>query len=97
VASNASQAVSVAGRVINTNGRGIRGVAVSLTDPSTGSILTTRTGQFGYFKFNDVAVGRSYTLTATPHRNYTITDNQRTLYINSELTDITFIGNTSVY
>jgi len=97
VASNASQAVSVAGRVINTNGRGIRGVAVSLTDPSTGSILATRTGQFGYFKFNDVTTGRNYVVTATPHRNYTIADNQRTLYITSELTDITFIGNTSVY
>ncbi len=51
-------AVSLGGRVLTDNGRGLANAVVSLTDES-GSILTRRTNSFGYFRFDDVRAGQT--------------------------------------
>lgn len=51
-------AVSVSGRVLTPDGRGLTNALVSLTD-TFGNTLTARTGSFGYYRFGDVAAGQT--------------------------------------
>ncbi len=50
---------AVSGRVRTPNGRGLHNAFVTLTD-AQGVQRTARTSSFGYFAFNDVAVGETY-------------------------------------
>jgi len=56
-----SSLVSVGGRVLTADGRGIRNAAITLTD-ADGNSRTARTGAFGYYRFDDVPAGESYVL-----------------------------------
>ena len=60
--------VSVMGRVVDSAGRPISGVSVSI-EGAVGIPRSTRTTTFGYFTFNDIEVGRTYLLSAS-HRRY---------------------------
>jgi hypothetical protein len=64
---NVAAGVNVGGRVLTADGRAIRGAIVSLTDPQ-GNTRNLRTNAFGYYNFEDVEVGATYTLTAASKR-----------------------------
>ncbi|MDQ4123492.1 MAG: carboxypeptidase-like regulatory domain-containing protein [Acidobacteriota bacterium] len=51
--------VTVSGRVLSGKGSGIAGAVVYLTD-SDGNTRTAKTNSFGYYRFEDVAVGETY-------------------------------------
>lgn len=51
--------VTIGGRVLTNEGRGISKTVLGLTD-STGNVRYARTNSFGYYKFLDVAAGSSY-------------------------------------
>ncbi|HEX3100880.1 MAG TPA: carboxypeptidase-like regulatory domain-containing protein, partial [Pyrinomonadaceae bacterium] len=53
--------VSVSGRVTDPNGRGLRNASVTITDPSNVT-RTTTTSSFGLYSFDQIVVGRTYTL-----------------------------------
>jgi uncharacterized delta-60 repeat protein len=53
---------SVSGRVFGPNGQPVGAARLSLND-EMGLRLAARTNAFGYFQFNDVALGHAYTLT----------------------------------
>lgn len=59
--------VTVGGRVLAGNNRGVSGAFVYLTN-SSGETRTARTNGFGYYRFEDVAVGETYTLTVVSKR-----------------------------
>ncbi len=82
--------VSVSGKVSTTNGNGIRNVIVTLTD-TNGNILTTRTSSFGYFRFDEIAVGETYVISVYSKR-FTFKQSSQVLVVNEELTDINFIA-----
>jgi hypothetical protein len=48
--------VAVSGRVLTSDGRGLRNAVVTMTD-GTGQIRRTLTGAFGYYRFEDVELG----------------------------------------
>ncbi len=52
---------TVSGRVLALDGRGLRNSAVSLTD-SRGVARTSTTSAFGYFSFDNVSIGETYTV-----------------------------------
>jgi len=54
-------AVTVSGRVVTPDGRGLRNAVVTLTDP-TGMTRTVTTSSFGLYSFDDVQVGRTYVM-----------------------------------
>jgi hypothetical protein len=56
--------VTVAGRVTDESGRGLRGAIVSLTS-SDGISRTIRTSSMGYFSFDDVTAGQTYVANVT--------------------------------
>jgi hypothetical protein len=60
-------AVSVGGRVRTAQGAGIRNAVVTLTAPD-GASRSTRTGAFGYFRFENVPVGETYVIGVTSRR-----------------------------
>jgi uncharacterized delta-60 repeat protein len=53
--------VSIAGKVTDTNGRGVSRAVVMLTG-SRGSVRQTITNPFGYYRFTEVEVGQTYIL-----------------------------------
>ena len=59
--------VSISGRVTTTNGAGLRNAVVTLTD-SAGNTRTARTGSFGYYSFNEVEAGQTYTIAVNSKR-----------------------------
>lgn len=59
--------VSISGRIRTEDSLGIRNAIVVMTD-SRGAIQTTRTGAFGYFRFDDVEAGQTVTISVTSKR-----------------------------
>ncbi len=80
--------VSVSGRVMTPDGNGLRNAAVTLTD-TQGVVRTTTTGSFGFYSFDNVQTGSSYTL-AVSSRRYRYAS--RTLQVDNSLSNIDFIG-----
>ena len=78
----------VAGRVTTADGRGIRGAKVTILD-ATGRARTVTTGTFGYYRFDDLAAGETYTLGITSNR-YGFTS--KTITTDSTLAEIDFIA-----
>lgn len=59
--------VSVAGRILTSNRRGLSGARVYLTD-QYGESKVAVTGAFGFYRFEDVEVGGTYTLSVLSKR-----------------------------
>ncbi len=57
----AAAAVSVSGRVLTSDGNGLRNAIVTMTDEQ-GIARMAITSAFGYYRFDDVTVGRTYIL-----------------------------------
>ncbi|MBA2737923.1 MAG: carboxypeptidase regulatory-like domain-containing protein, partial [Pyrinomonadaceae bacterium] len=76
--------VNVSGRVLQTNGRGVANARVEMTDQG-GNVRTARTNPFGYYRFNEVAVGETYIISAK-HKNYEF--DSQALAVNGSLSEV---------
>ncbi|QQS32183.1 MAG: carboxypeptidase regulatory-like domain-containing protein [Acidobacteriota bacterium] len=83
-----SAAVAVTGRVTTADGRGIRGVRLTLSAPD-GSRLRAITSNFGYYAFGGVPVGQTYVLEISSNR-FTFTNPTRIFSLQDELTNMDF-------
>lgn len=81
--------VTVAGRVISSFGRGISNASVTITD-SSGTVRRVRTSSFGYYRFDDVEIGQTYTFNVL-HRRYQFSP--IVITINDELNGFNFASN----
>jgi len=59
--------VSVSGRVVTVQGRGIRNVVITMTD-SNGNTRTATSTSFGYYRFEEVAAGQTAIVTIASKR-----------------------------
>ena len=59
--------VSIGGRILTPDGRGLRNATVILTD-SGGNTRTARSTTFGYYRFNDIAAGQTVIITIVSKR-----------------------------
>ena len=84
VASN----VSISGRVTNASGMGQGNVKVSITDASGSTRSAVVTSPFGYYRFDNLVGGGTYTITVLSKR-YTYAP--RTLTANDNLSDVDFV------
>lgn len=82
--------VGVSGRVKTAQGNGIRNVIVTLIEPD-GAFRTTRTGTFGYFRFETVAVGSTYIFSVASKR-YGFSQPTIIRTIEEEIVDLEFIA-----
>jgi hypothetical protein len=81
---------SISGRITTAQGNGIRNVIISLTTPN-GGIISTRTGTFGYYRFEDLPVGETYILSVSSKR-YTFANPTRIISLQEDLTDEDFVA-----
>ncbi len=84
----AAPPVTVSGRVTVPNGAGLRNAIVTLTDSNAVAVKAISTS-FGYFSFDSVPVGATYTATITSKR-YSFTP--RTLTVSGAVSDFDFVG-----
>ncbi len=87
--SSSAAAVSVSGRVTTAGGQGVGNTLVSITDQSGVARSGALTSSFGYYRFDDVAVGGTYTITVISKR-YVFTP--QTLQVNDNITDVNFVA-----
>jgi hypothetical protein len=83
-----SAGVDVSGRVLTSDGRGLRNATVTMTD-ANGVVRTATTSSFGFYRFEGVTVGESYVM-GVSSRNYRFTP--RVVQVFDSMTDIDFIG-----
>ena len=83
-ASSGITAVSVSGRVITPDGRGVKDAWVSFTDQA-GNLRRTSTSKLGYYRFDMVPAGQTVVLTVTSKR-YGFAP--RTLILGGNLNDV---------
>ena len=81
--------VSVAGRVLTANGKGISQVRIILTDPA-GNRRTATTNSFGVYSFANIAVGADYVIQATGKR-YEFVQAAQVVSLTEARDDIDFI------
>ena len=84
-------AVSVSGRVLTSDGRGIRNVVLIMTD-SSGAPRTTTSTEFGFYRFDNVVAGETYIITAHGKR-FSFIQPTRVLNVNNDTDDVNFVGN----
>ena len=80
--------VSIAGRVLTNDGRGLRNAIVSITD-SNNIRRNATTSSFGNYTFADVRSGESYTIGVSSKR-YVFA--ARTVNVSGNLTGVDFVG-----
>ena len=81
---------SVSGRVTSLNGRGIKGVFMSITDEN-GYLRTTLTNSFGYYRFYEVPAETSYQISARSKR-YRFKPGSRSFDLMDNLLDFDFVS-----
>ncbi len=84
VASN----VSVSGRVTTSSGYGVSKAVVSITDGG-GNTRLALTSSFGYYRFDNVATGATYTIAVSTKR-YSFTPQM--VLVNDNLTNVNFVA-----
>ncbi len=82
--------VLISGRVLTSDGRGIRNATVTITGGMLPAVFHTQTGSFGNFSF-PVSVGATYTLTVEAKR-YTFANPVRMVTPTGDVDDVNFIA-----
>lgn len=85
-----SAEVTVSGRVTRSNGQGVAHAIISMTDLN-GTVRTALSSTFGYYQFDQVPVGQSYTLQAASKR-YQFANNPRVLNLVDTINDEDFVS-----
>jgi len=80
--------VALAGRIVRQDGQGVSGATIKITD-DRGISRTAGSSSFGYYRFDDVEVGRTYLVTVES-RNYTFSP--RVVQLMDNAMDIDFIA-----
>jgi hypothetical protein len=82
--------VSIGGRALTADGRGIRNARVTLT-AANGETRTAQTGFFGFYRFTNVTVGETYILTIQAKR-FTFSQPTVVRTVLDEIYDLDFIA-----
>lgn len=89
VASGIAATVSVSGRATSSTGKGLGNITVTMED-SNGVVRAIRASRAGYYRFDDVRTGETYTFTA---RGKYHTFTPQVVTVNEELTGLNFVAN----
>jgi len=71
--------VSISGRVLGSNEKGMRGMTVRLTDLQTGISTLAITNSFGFYTFDEVQPSHTYMLAVISSKRLNIVGNYRTI------------------
>lgn len=84
---------AIAGRVATAGGRGVGRIYVTLSGGSLPSPRVALTNAFGYFSFDAVGFGQTYTITPTPRKGTTFTPANVVRSHTASATDVNFTAN----
>ncbi|CAN5588266.1 hypothetical protein BH10ACI3_BH10ACI3_21140 [soil metagenome] len=82
---------SVSGRVLTTDGAGIKGAKVTITGNSLMEPLAVTTGSFGYYSIDGLTVGETYVITVASKR-FTFQAPSRVISLVDSVADADFIA-----
>ena len=85
-----SASVTVGGRVMTADGRGIFKARISMTD-SNGNVRMALTNPFGFYRFADVPAGEVYVFNVT-HKTRQFTQPFQVLFVNEDNDAINFVA-----
>jgi uncharacterized membrane protein len=83
---------SVSGRVVTAGGNGIRNVSLTIGGGNLPASLVALTGSFGYFSFQGLQSGQTYTVTASSKR-YSFAQPSRMVTPSGDVTGFDFVAN----
>jgi hypothetical protein len=86
-----SAPATVSGRIVTSNGKGIRGVQIYMTDYDTGSSYAAITNSFGYYSFSGLPTTHFYELSVSAKR-YSFSPAIRSFTLSSDLSSVDFVG-----
>lgn len=78
-------AVSISGRILRPEGRGIAGVRITLIDPGTGEARYAISSSLGFYHFDGVPVGETYVMTVSSKR-FVFDPDTRVITLSEEVT-----------
>lgn len=82
--------LSVSGQIKDNLGRGVARASIVLT-AMDGSSRTISTNPFGYYRFEELEAGQTYTIEVR-HKSMSFINNPRILSVDADLQDVDFIG-----
>ena len=83
--------VTVSGRVLNTTGKGMKGVTVIISDLSTGASYSTKTNSFGYYSIGNLMTTHYYEASVMAKR-YSFSPDSHTFGLTDNLANVDFVG-----
>lgn len=84
--------VSVGGRILTSNGNGIRGAAVTISGGNLPAPMRVRTGSFGYYNFTGLQSGTTYTVTVVT-KQYTFAQPTQMITPQANVSNLDFTAN----
>jgi hypothetical protein len=83
--------LSLGGRVLTADGAGIRNASVTISGGNLPSPVTVSTGSFGYYNFQGLQTGLTYTVTVST-KKYVLTQSTRMTTLQSNVNDFNFVA-----
>lgn len=84
--------VSVGGRILTSNGAGARNVIVTISGGNLPTPMTALTSSFGYYTFEGLSSGVTYTVEVNSKR-YSFTQSSQNVTPTGNVTDLNFVAN----
>ncbi|MDQ3221450.1 MAG: carboxypeptidase-like regulatory domain-containing protein, partial [Acidobacteriota bacterium] len=82
---------SLGGRIVTSNGRGIRNVVVIVSGNNLKEPKSAKTGAFGYYNFEDLSAGATYIVTVNSKR-FGFQIPSRVITLHDQIADVDFIA-----
>ena len=85
-------AATVSGRVVDLNGRGVRGITLTLFNASNGRVTEAVSNNFGFYVFDNVQVSTFYMLRAFGNKRYSFQNGERSLVVNEDVANVDWVA-----
>lgn len=83
---------TIAGRVADPRGFGVRGVMLSLLNASSGEVRYAMSNSFGYYSFPELELSNFYVVTAFGAKRFSILNNERSFTLNDDQLNVDFLA-----
>lgn len=83
---------SISGRVLTAGGKAISNAIITISGGGLSEPRTIATGHLGYYSFEGLATGQSYTLSISGAKRYTFTNPTRIITLQDDVVDANFVA-----
>lgn len=83
--------VTISGRILTSNGIGIRNVFITLTE-MTGTTHTVQSSSFGYYRFTNLVAGQMVIISVKA-KQFNFLQPTQIVFINDDISELNFVAN----